>query len=277
MTHQSTIHIDFNEISETLRRGVRRAILFMGVGINASEQKPEVSHVLARDNLHQIQLVKDDLDDDEKAHVATEFGKWVRTNGLRELMESFSIFMFQLYSAVCAICEYQGKEGPHSGCTPERFEILGIGKQLGKLSEVLEVLEHDAHIVGSLNQLRNCYTHRLGLVGPKDADKQSQSLDLLWLAFQLEVVEPNGNTIIENQIFGRVLENGGLAQVRVIEKIKSFQIGTEVILEKRELKEICLSVWIIGERLLGKTLDLARAAGLAGDEIANDINKDQSA
>ena len=43
-----------------------------------------------------IRLVKEELTDPEKAHVAAEFGKWVRTNGLRELIETFSIFLHRL-------------------------------------------------------------------------------------------------------------------------------------------------------------------------------------
>ena len=38
MTQKQTVHIDLDKVLETLRRGVRRADVFMGMGLNAAEQ-----------------------------------------------------------------------------------------------------------------------------------------------------------------------------------------------------------------------------------------------
>lgn len=65
MTERQTIHIDLDRLLETLRRGVRRSDVFMGVGLNAAEHNPPVSHLLAPDNVHTIHLVKENLNDDE--------------------------------------------------------------------------------------------------------------------------------------------------------------------------------------------------------------------
>ena len=82
MSKQEMITFNLDHVLEILRKGIRRADVFMGIGLNAAAHDPPISHLLAPEGLHNIRLVKEELTDPEKAHVAAEFGKWVRTNGL---------------------------------------------------------------------------------------------------------------------------------------------------------------------------------------------------
>ncbi len=130
--------INFNVILETLQRGIRRTDIFLGLGMNASEMQPPISHVLDLASPFGIQLVKEDLSDDEKLHVALEFGKWITSNGLRELIETFSIFLHQIYNALHAI--NLAAEIPMK-LTLARFERLGVGDQVAELQKTISVLD----------------------------------------------------------------------------------------------------------------------------------------
>ena len=248
---------------ETLRGGIRRSDIFMGIGLNTSEHNPPISHFLGPDDHFQIQLVKKELNDEEKKHVAEEFAKWIRAGGIRELLETFSIFMHQLYTAIFLIKEHQKQlDREFNKCRPQRFEFLGIGVQIERMAEIIKVEDRFLKIVRSLNRVRNCYAHRRGLVSAADFNEGENKLTVTWNAFEIQVRENDGNVVLGKDIFGRTFEKGGEIGLKVVERSKDFPAGTELILEQGELKEICLCLLSIGQRLFSGTVDVAKSAGI---------------
>lgn len=258
MMHQ-VVRIDFNIILETLQRGIHRADIFMGIGMNAAEQQPPISHVLAPDGRFHIELVKQNLSEDERAHVAVEFGKWVTSNGLRELIETFSIFLHQIYTALHVMHVVVGKE---IAVSPRRFERMGVGDQIAELQKIIPILEERVLITRSLNQARNCYAHRNGRVGLADVDAEAGEFSLTWLALSTSVREPDGNVIPESEMFGRLLPAGGTVLIEVVIKTRAFRVGDELTLTKTELKEICLCVNTIGAGILDEAQKFGLEAGV---------------
>lgn len=271
MTQVQKVHLDLDRILETLRRGIRRADVFMGMGLNAAEQHPPPSHILAPEVGHTIQLVKQNLTGHEKTHVAAEFGKWVIANGLRELLETFSIFMHQIYTVQFIILRSLGKLGDLSNVPPKKFERMGISRQLDTIAKTISVHADDLCIVRSLNQARNCYAHRRGRVSGVDVNANTSVLELVWKAFQFEIIEPNGNIVLGPDIYGRVFENGGTVQLRTVIKSKKFSRGDELVVSKQDLKEICLCILLIGESLFNKTVDLAKTEGVLTEKMNDSL------
>lgn len=257
---QEPLVLNYDALLETLRRSVRRSIVMMGFGLNGAELRPPLSHVLAHDGPFAIRLVEEDVTDEAKEHFADEFGKWVRANGLRELLESFSIYLHQLYFTLYVIRHHAEGGAPAGLRTPEWFEGRGVTVQMDELSKVVPIHERSKAVVASLSQARNCYAHRRGRVGNKDVD--GDSMVVTWNRLTFGVREPNGNVIPENEIIGRLLPEGGVVQVAVVETARRYALGDELILEKRELKEICLNVLQIGEALYAEAVNVAVAAGL---------------
>lgn len=254
-----THFVDFNLILETLQRGIRRTDIFLGLGMNASEMQPPISHVLERVSPFGIQLVREDLSDDEKLHVALEFGKWITNNGLRELVETFSISLHQVYGALHAINIVQ--DFP-PGLNPSRFERMGVGDQVAVLQKIIPILDERVAITRSLNQARNCYAHRNGRVGNADIDENSGRFELSWLAISPSIQEPDGTVIPESEIFGRLLPAGGVIRISVEIRSRAFRLGDELNLSKAELKAICLCVHIIGGGILEEAQKYAIAMGI---------------
>lgn len=261
-------HIDFDQILEIIRRGVRRADVFLGVGLNASAQDPPISHILAQDSQWpRIRLVKQELNDQEKKHVAEEFGKWVRANGLRELLETFSVFLHRLYGTVFLIKRHQQQlDKKFNKCRPEKFERMSIGAQIERMSEIMNVSDISIKVIRSLNKARNCYAHRNGVVGELDFDDCSSQLNVVWIIFQPQVKEPDGNVVSGETIFRKTFAQGGSLQLRVAEQSRAFSAGSELILEKNEMKEICFSVLSIGQSLFNETVAIAKGAGILVEE-----------
>jgi len=255
------ININFDHILEILRKGVRRADIFMGIGLNASAHDPAISHVLAAEGFHHINLVKEELSAEEKAHVALEFGKWVRSNGLRELIETFSIFCDHLYAALFIMQQVKGKDDKEL-LRPDQFEPRGITDKLDALTKLIEVSEGDRKVLRSLNQARNCYAHRQGRVGPRDLGPDNTPMVLVWNSFQVEAEEPNGNIVTEDELVGYLFEEGAMIQLRVIESERVFELNTELVLDRQDLKEICLSVLNIGQRFMHQSAEMARQLGI---------------
>ncbi len=137
----------------------------MGIGLNASEQVPAISHILAPEKSIDIVLTKLDLTDEESTNAAVEFGKWIKANGLRELIDSFSIYLMSLYSAAYWISQQTNKI---SRMQPKTFEKRGVRDQLSELAKLIDVEAHDQIIVNSICVARNCYSRRQGRVGPPD-------------------------------------------------------------------------------------------------------------
>ncbi len=272
MTQQPPLVLNLDNVIEILRKGVRRADVFMGIGLNAAGHTPPISHLLTTEGIHRINLIKEELTPEEQVHVALEFGKWVRANGLRELIETFSIFSDRLYLALFLMHQRMNVEGKKLKSTVQ-FEQLGITDKVDILSKMIAVSDSDKHVLRSLNQVRNCYAHRQGVVGTRDLNSESQLMVLRWTAFRLEVEEPDGNIISEQDLLGRVFEQGGVVQLRTIERRMEFAAGTELVLEKKDLKEICLSVLMIGQRLLHNTVEIARSGGYLKDIIDENINQ----
>lgn len=275
MTGPQPININLDRIVETLRKGVRRADIFMGIGLNASTHAPPISHVLATEGFHHINLVKDNLTQGEQDHVALEFGKWVRANGIRELIETFSVFCDQLYRALFVMQRLKGDPAMKL-MPPAQFEQKGVGDKMEALSALIEVSEADRRVFRSLNQARNCYAHRQGRIGERDVSADTKSMVLVWNAFQVEAQEPNGNIVVEQDLVGYLFEEGGMIQLRIIERVREFPLGSELVLDKQDLKEICLSTLNIGQRLLHHTIDLANTLGILKQPVDETIGQPQA-
>ncbi len=272
MSQPQTVVFNLDHVIEILRSGVRRADVFMGIGVNASVVDPPISHVLSPGGMHHINLVKTDLTMEEKTHVADEFGKWIRANGLRELTETFSLFLDQLYQPLFIMQQGVTADGVKL-VRPDRLERFGIVDKVEAMGLILPIIADDRKILASLNRMRNCYAHRRGVVGPRDFDEGAETMTVSWNAFEMQVREPDGNIIPEAELYGRLLEQGGIVQLRVVERRREFAPGTELVLEKRDLKEICLTSLSVGQRLLHETVEYARKAGLLAGPVDENLDE----
>ncbi|PDS54676.1 hypothetical protein CO663_33860 [Rhizobium anhuiense] len=252
--------INFGPISEILDSGIRRADVFMGVGLNASEQVPPISHVLSRDTGPGVILVKEELSDQERSDVANEFGKWVRANGIRELLETFSVYLTEIYNVVFMVETAYG-DGTKRTMAVSRFERLGINDQIEELRRFIPISDERRDILKSLNQARNCYAHRRGLIGAPDIDPGTNHFELQWLRLRYQILLEDGTVIPEEKVVGAYLEKEGVLQIQPVIERHRYSHGDELVIPKDELKHLCLCVHIIGQSIGEETVNFALASG----------------
>lgn len=107
---EQIININFDAIADIARRGVRRTAVFMGLGLNASQDTNFKAYQLS--NLQNLgpkliirqEFIPTNVDDKTLNHFKEEFGVWVIRNGLRELIETYTVFLDEVHVA----CLYMG-------------------------------------------------------------------------------------------------------------------------------------------------------------------------
>jgi hypothetical protein len=116
MAESIHVNIDFSNIRETARKGVRRTAVFLGLGINAAIDSALRKYELS--DISPIHLVPSNVPEETIAHFKTEFGRWIVANGLRELIETFALFLDRTHNACLFMASHKGKisfETQHSG------------------------------------------------------------------------------------------------------------------------------------------------------------------
>ena len=85
------VSISLDDIKEVALRGIRRAALFMGLGVNAATNPGQSKYSLS--TFTYLDVIGRPLNDAEIPDTKTHFKKWVEGNGLRELNESFAVYL----------------------------------------------------------------------------------------------------------------------------------------------------------------------------------------
>lgn len=255
------IVLNYNALLGTLKTSVSRSVVMMGSGLSASEARPHLSHILAHEGRFGITLVPEEVNEQTRDHFAEEFGKWVRANGLRELLESFSIYLMRLYDILFVLRTHVNGQADPALMMPDRFEKRGISDQMTEVAKLIPVEQRAKDVLASLNQARNCYAHRQGRVGQPDLI--NGQFTVTWDRLSVSIEQPDGTIIPEEDMFDVMLKEGGLLRIGFVVQDRTFGPGEELTLEKFELLQIFLYVFQLGERLFKDAFQAAVDAGLA--------------
>ncbi len=259
MGNHRKISINLDKIHDIALRGIRRTYVFLGLGLNAAKN-PDFNefHLNTR---YTIRLMPEEVSDKHIADFKRNFELWIIANGLRELIESFSVFLSAIYHA-CLIVD-TAKGGISSQTMQSRkidFDQKGVGGQLNKLAADYEITCPFADHFDSLTRARNCYAHRLGVVGPRDCNG-GDTLILKWRAPEFLIMDNAGKEIVVSFDFQEPfhVEAGGTVGIRVVDKEKVFQRGTPIAIDQTELLEICLTALFATNDIRDSTLDFLKS------------------
>jgi len=256
---RARIEINFDNILDVAIRGVRRAAIFMGLGVNAAMDTEFTNYQLT--HLTKIQLVPD-VAPEVVSHFKDEFKIWIEANGFRELVETFSKYLDSLHQACLVIAK--GKEKQQ-----KTFEQQGFPNKLNLLDSGFSVGPKYVEYLKTLNKARNCFTHRRGIVGQEDLTR-SNSLSVLWLGMDLFVETPTGEKHMLNVIpeGGLLLPDGGSVMMQMMERERTFAIGSQVKFSTLDLAEIC---WFFDREAhspLASAVEFAKKSGVTVNEKA---------
>jgi len=262
----SSIHISYPNILEIAAKGVRRTAVFMGLGLNAAYDSNFTAYQLTR--LAPIQLVSPDADEKTITHYKEQFALWIITCGLRELVDTFAIFLDEIHHASLLISVSVG-EASSSNVSAQRkkFHFEGMTKKLDLLKRDFDICPQNPEALNSIHQTRNCLTHRQGIVGPKDCFG-GQSLIVKWSAIDFYVKTPSDEVILPFPIpqEGIFVSEGGEVKAGFSERQKAFPLHTVVNFNPRELAEICHFMLISTDEIIKAAEAYATKKGIRTSE-----------
>lgn len=233
------ITLDFDKLLEVALKGVRRASIFMGFGVNAALDENFKSFQLA--HITNIQLVPDNVPPETIIHFKEEFRIWIEAAGLRELAETFAAYLDALHRSCLIVQAVQTKTAP-----PEiedkqaTFAREGLPNKLNILRQRFAVEpKHPIYLV-SISRARNCLAHRRGIVGVEDL-RDDKELKVMWLGMDFFAETPKGQKHYLNEIpkEGVLLPDGGTVKMQFVERKRSFPLKAKINFSTRDLAEIC--------------------------------------
>ena len=256
------IHINFDNVLEIVQKGVRRASIFMGFGVNAALDGNFKSYQLS--HITHIQLVPENVAEETLRHFKEEFQIWIEAAGLRELTETFAIYLDAVHE-ICTVMDSVRTKKVLDGIEQKKalFNRKSFREKLGFLAEKFNVRPNHPDFLISLTRARNCLTHRLGVVGVKDLNGGNELL-VRWSGIDYFAVTPTGERHDLNAIpeGGIPLPNGANVMVEFVERSRAFKIGTKVALSTRELAEICWYFNLEAQKIVETARAFAKSLGI---------------
>lgn len=256
-------HVDLDKILDVALRGVRRASVFMGLGINAALNPNVKEYQLTK--ITKLQLMPEAKDGEIVSQFKNEFRTWVEGNGLRELIETFAIFLDRIHDACIVFRASRDKVD----IAPLRekhhlFHREGFPKKLNILRTSFSVGPKYPDYLLSLNRARNCLTHRRGIVANADINVP-EALRVAWLGMDIFVETPSGerHSLMDIPPEGLLVREGGTACLQFVERERLFDLESIVRLSTRDLGGDLLVLYERGTNDDRDTIEYAKACGVA--------------
>jgi hypothetical protein len=247
MTEKKTIKLDLDHANNIAHTGVRRAALFMGLGLNAAHrddfndyQLNKLPIVPGQTNLP-MDFLPRDLPNERVEIFKKQFAQWITACGLRELIEHYALFLDKIHTFALVASAIKGKLGD---LDPRKAEILfngrfGVPRKLDTLRSRFGVSVAEADSIKSLYEARNCLTHDLGEVLPKRCTNGGKFY-VSWKA--LEVFVKGDETGTEQPIvavIGKATSESSSIFARVVQRERHLSAHDRLVFSQQDLWEIC--------------------------------------
>jgi hypothetical protein len=261
------VSIDLDRVWSHLGIGIRRAYVFAGLGVNAANDPHLANFHLP--GLIQLSFVPNESESaDLIAEYKREFATWVLGNALREIIESLEICLGSVYQVCAVVAQATGKKRPSRRAT-RAFERAGASGKLKGIEEAFRIRSKHSSYIETLTGLRNCLTHRHGVVADSDCnDRSSNCLRVKYLRFQSEVQPSAGEPMIipPERVEPLLVKDGGQLLARIVETEKSFPLGSVVSLTNPDIRDVLFTVWNVGIELTSELVKYIQSLGVVVHE-----------
>jgi len=230
---KDVIAIDLDKIHDIAQRGLYRAAIFTGLGINSAESK----------NLHEYHLSKYtnlriaplDVPDSVLLDWKAELSRWITLCGLCEMIDSLALYLDAVYETVVTATRSRGS-------TPlSAYKRKGLEGKLRELESEFGIRGWHSDKLASFTKVRNCFVHRRGRVGIEDIRSDS-FLEIKFLKFESFITTAAGefDWDLFNPASPQFVAPDGGAQLsaRLKDVEKQFSLGELIEFSPRESAEI---------------------------------------
>ena len=195
---------------------------------------------------------------------------------MRELIESLGLFLDKVHTACLVMATHKKQMScEDAGKFDLAFEKKGVEEKLSSLRKRFGVASDKEKYFSSINQTRNCITHRKGKVGPKDL-RGEQYFRLSWWSFDVYAETSSGEKhllMLPIPKEGIFLKDGGNIMLHVKDRIIKYKPGDIVNLSPNELSEICFLVHLTTDDIVKSAYEYAKRIGIEEKDIKKGSNK----
>ncbi|SFB62768.1 hypothetical protein [Azotobacter beijerinckii] len=258
----SQVHVDLDQVLDVALRGVRRASMFMGFGVNAA-LSPECKNYQLTD-ITKIQLLPNGISTESLAEAKAEFRLWIEANGFRELIETFIAYLDAVHLACLKFSVGKGKMSSKQIAADQAlFAGQGFPNKLNVLEQRFHLSSKQRNHLISLNGARNVFTHRLSIVQKRDLNAGGV-MRVSWVGPSFYIQESSGqrhplsDVVAQGKSFPE--ETSLVMQLQVRERL--FKIGDRMEFSSIDLAEICLFISNEAKAISKSLVEHAKASGI---------------
>ena len=202
--------------------------------------------------------------------IPKEFRIYIIRSGIRDALEVFFLYLCYI-GTLCKSMKL--KEDYDKFGNNRRIDLGQVFREFEKKHFPTKINELESKYgfnifykkeLFSINQLRNCLVHRLGVVSKKDC-KKSNSLKLKYLTFQPVYEEKGKVTDLE---FGKIYSSAELQKIfpktilKIVKLKKEFEINSTITLDKKDFFNLIFSLQEIGRLIYIDLINYANDCGL---------------
>ena len=248
------VTFNLDVIDEIARKGIRRAAVFMGLGVNAAESTELNNYHLYQDTT--IHLLPSSVAPEILQEWKDQFRLWVVSSGFREVVDSLCRYFDQIYLG-CSIAATK----KYDPIAQKRFERLGLEGKIDALRDDLALTSPNSPLVQSFYPIRNCLVHRLGRVGHKDT-KDGVPLALRYRRLEFLHTTETGRVIrlpdmMDPKSKPFFAQETGTLGMQYQERSLEFPLGSIITISPKELTEILFFTQIFLAEFNKAVLDYA--------------------
>lgn len=241
------ININIDEMVGISLLGVRRAAVFMGLGLNAAAKDDFNDYELRKlpkalgQTGFPIDFLPPNLSSEQINEFKKHFALWIIACGFRELLEHYAMFLDHVHEA-CLLVAISNKRFTQEYTQKQHKQFVrnfGIPSKQNKLEELFSIKPDNAECIKQLYAVRNALTHDLGIVTQERCGDEN-TMNVTWRAF---------DTIAKGQVSGietNLIDLIGCKTEEPIEILakfplrqKAFPVGSVISFTQQDLWEIC--------------------------------------
>jgi hypothetical protein len=259
--NRTQININLPNVLEVALLGVRRAAMFIGLGVNAAENPAVIDYKIH--GFKEINLLPDDLPNHIIEASKRDFRQWIIGNGLTELLHQYSLFLDELYVVGLFVRNVRKSDDiillrPRISAFRSRTSIASklrsIHNELGLESQFR------VHFHGFVNA-RNALIHANGRVLSEHCNNEAKDrLDIAWPGFDVIVRDPTGEeTECRPDV---IVQAGSELLLHILIRQRTFAIGEIIQFSPTDINEICYMVTRDARELVDGLTQTARTMGI---------------
>jgi hypothetical protein len=222
--------VQFDSLFDPIGVGIRRASVFAAFGVRAARHPDIQDHSFP--NLIFNHSFVGQPTSDEVQEYKKEFERWILACSFREALESMELTLQRLYE-ICLRTTIKTEQELDSEI--KKFRLSSLPQKLAALSQ-WGISTPKADLVLSFQKLRNCLSHRMGLVIKEDCSEEGA---LVVTVFHMQPIVAHTDGTRTSIPLGaapgfEVVKEGSLG-IQFVETRLRFPVNSQVRLKETEV------------------------------------------